>query len=124
MPVRAMLRVKDSVLFPCPRAPATMLAVKSVHKRRSTVSHSNNVTGIALAVAAAGMLGTTAPVFAGSDASASDTKVHCYGVNKCKGHNDCKTAENACKGQGSCKGHGFVLMSEKACDHLGGKVGK
>ena len=22
--------------------------------------------------------------------------VHCYGVNVCKGHNDCKTANNAC----------------------------
>jgi uncharacterized membrane protein len=86
--------------------------------------NSKKATGIALAVAAAGMLSTTAPVFATGDKSASDAKVHCYGVNKCKGHNDCKTAENACKGHGSCKGHGFVTMSAEACDHLGGKVGK
>ena len=76
-------------------------------------------TGVALAIAAAGMF-TMAPmtVMAGSDAN-----VHCYGVNKCKGHNDCKTANNACKGHASCKGQGFVAVSEKACDHLGGKVG-
>ena len=49
---------------------------------------------------------------------------HCYNVNTCKGHNDCKTAENACKGHAVCKGHGFVAMSAKACDDVGGKVGK
>ena len=87
------------------------------------MSISSKVTGIALAAAAAGML-STAPVLAGSEASGSNAEVHCYGVNKCKGHNDCKTADNACKGHASCKGHGFVAMSAKACDHIGGTVGK
>jgi len=27
--------------------------------------------------------------------------VHCFGINICKGHNDCKTATNACKGMAS-----------------------
>lgn len=48
---------------------------------------------------------------------------HCYGVNVCKGHNDCKTAENACKGHAVCKGHGFVALSAATCDDIGGKVG-
>lgn len=48
---------------------------------------------------------------------------HCYGVNACKGHNDCKTADNACKGHAACKGHGFVAMPAKACGDIGGKVG-
>ena len=48
---------------------------------------------------------------------------HCYGVNVCKGHNDCKTAENACAGHAVCKGHGFVAMSAKSCGDIGGKVG-
>jgi len=77
-------------------------------------------TGIALAVAAAGLF-TLAPVsvtMAGSDAN-----VHCYGVNKCKGNNDCKTASNSCKGQSGCKGKGFVAVSQEACDKLGGKKG-
>jgi hypothetical protein len=47
---------------------------------------------------------------------------HCYGVNKCKGHNDCKTAENACAGHAVCKGHGFVATSVKACADIGGKL--
>jgi len=48
---------------------------------------------------------------------------HCYNVNVCKGHNDCKTAENACAGHAVCKGHGFVAISSKACDDVGGEVG-
>ena len=79
----------------------------------------NKTTGAALALAAAGL-------FAGAPMAAhagDDSKVHCYGVNKCKGHNDCKTADNACKGHAACKGHGFVSMSEHACDAVGGKVG-
>lgn len=76
-------------------------------------------TGIALAVAAAGLF-TVAPL---TVVASSDGSVHCYGVNKCKGNNDCKSASNACKGKSSCKGQGFVKMSKEACDKVGGKVG-
>ena len=85
------------------------------------MKNSKKVMGAAMAIAAAGMLSAAAPSFA---EGSSSSNVHCYGVNKCKGHNDCKTASNACKGHASCKGKGFVAVSEKACDHLGGKVGK
>jgi len=47
----------------------------------------------------------------------------CYNVNICKGHNDCKTAENACAGHSACKGQGFVNISAKSCENIGGKVG-
>ena len=83
---------------------------------------SKRAMGMAMAIAAAGMLSTATPVFADKHAKAAKN-IHCYGVNRCKSHNDCKTADNACKGHGSCKGKGFVAVSEKACDHLGGKVG-
>ena len=79
--------------------------------------------GAAIAIAAAGMVGCTNSTVTDKSASAVPKNVHCYGVNKCKGHNDCKTASNACKGHSSCKGHGFVSLSDKACDHVGGKVG-
>lgn len=75
--------------------------------------------GAALALSAAGMVGTTTTVYA----SGSGTDIHCYGVNKCGGHNDCKSASNACKGKAACKGQGYVKMSAAACDHIGGKVG-
>jgi len=50
--------------------------------------------------------------------------VHCYGVNKCGGHNDCKTADNACAGKASCKGKGFVAAPAKSCKGIGGTVGE
>jgi hypothetical protein len=49
--------------------------------------------------------------------------VHCMGINACKGHNDCKTADNACKGQGSCKGKGFVALPAASCKNTGGTAG-
>jgi len=73
--------------------------------------------GSALALSAASMAGTATIASAGDSAN-----VHCYGVNKCKGHNDCKSAGNACKGQASCKGQGFVNMSADACSAIGGSV--
>ncbi|MCX4186687.1 hypothetical protein [Methylophaga sp. OBS4] len=83
------------------------------------MKHAITSTGVALAFAAASMLGAVPAVSAGEDKTA---KVHCYGVNVCKGHNDCKTAENACKGKGACKGQGFVSMSKEACEKIGGTV--
>ena len=82
---------------------------------------SKRAMGIAMAVAAAGLMSTSAPVFAGS---AADANIHCHGVNTCAGHNACKTASNACKGQASCKGLGFVSVSTEACEQLGGTVGE
>ena len=84
------------------------------------MTSSKKALSIAMAVTAAGLLNVATPVYAGS----SDGYVHCYGVNKCKGHNDCKTSQNACKGHASCKGQGFVAMSAGACEKIGGKVDK
>ncbi len=78
-------------------------------------------TTIALATAAAAMF-SAAPITAVQ--ASSDAGIHCFGVNKCKGHNDCKTGSNACKGNASCKAKGFVTMSKHACEEIGGSVGK
>jgi len=78
--------------------------------------------GAALAIAAAGMLSGVATA---ADVAAADGQadlVHCYGVNACGGHNDCKTADNACAGHSSCKGKGFVTMGSKACGNVGGST--
>ncbi len=83
--------------------------------------HSKKAMGIAMAIAAAGMLSAATPVFA---AGTTDTTIHCFGVNNCKGQNDCKTASNACKGMGSCKGMGFLNMSAQSCKKMGGKIVK
>jgi len=70
----------------------------------------------------AGSMFVSAPALAGSDEN--NAMVKCFGVNKCKGHNDCQTASNQCKGHGSCKGQGFVKMSRHACEAVGGKAKK
>lgn len=55
-----------------------------------------------------------------ADHHAEAKKVHCHGVNSCKGTSDCKTAEHSCKGANACKGHGFKEMTAEACTKAGG----
>ena len=68
--------------------------------------------GVAIATAAAMLFGTT---LVGSVSSASEGKIHCLGVNSCKGQSACTSANNACKGQNSCKGKGFLEMTKAQC---------
>ena len=75
--------------------------------------------GVALAIAAAGLVSSCTAAPTTDDAAAVDL-IHCYGVNICGGHNDCKTADNSCGGQATCKGTGFVAMPSKACADVGG----
>lgn len=78
------------------------------------------IQGTVLAIAAAGMFGLTGTAIAEDHAVAKEDLVKCYGVNVCKGHNDCATAKNDCAGHASCKGSGFVLVPSKACADVGG----
>lgn len=69
----------------------------------------------------------TAALFAGGvtgaiSAQAEEAKVHCGGVNACKGQSDCATAQNACKGMNACKGKGYKEVTKAECDETGGKV--
>ena len=50
-------------------------------------------TGASIAAAAA-FLALTAVTPTASAFAKADAKVHCYGVNSCKGTSDCKTAKN------------------------------
>ena len=82
---------------------------------RSTIESSiKGLTGAAIAAAAAGLfaMGTATPVLAAEEGA----KVHCEGVNSCKGQSDCASAKNSCKGQNSCKGEGFKEMSAQECE--------
>lgn len=81
-------------------------------------------TGVsAAAMAAIVAIATTAPGTAfAKDAAKEGTKVHCYGINSCKGTSDCKTAKNDCRGQNDCKGHGFKELTSKACAAAGGSL--
>ena len=76
------------------------------------MSTNTSLSGAAIATAAALLFSTVAV----GTASAEEAKMHCDGVNACKGQSACKTAANSCKGQNSCKGKGFVEMTAKDCD--------
>jgi hypothetical protein len=75
------------------------------------------ISGIALAVAAAGLFAVAG---CASEPAAQAAKGHCNGVNACKGQSACKTAKSACKGQNACKGQGFLEMSKADCQAAGG----
>jgi hypothetical protein len=75
--------------------------------------------GALVAAAVAGLFASATPMIASAKPAG---KVHCQGVNACKGKGGCKSADNACKGQNGCKGKGMMDMSEKACKAKGGTV--
>jgi uncharacterized membrane protein len=82
-----------------------------------TMKHGVSIATTA-ALLALSAVGPSAPAVA----KGAEAKVHCYGVNTCKGTSDCKTAKNECKGQNDCKGSGFKEMTAKQCTTAGGKL--
>ena len=77
--------------------------------------------GAMIAARAAGLFSAGAPMVASAGDSA---KVHCLGVNACKGKSACSTATSGCAGQNACKGKGWIELSEKDCKAKGGTVAK
>ena len=77
-------------------------------------------TKIVSVIAAAAAIAFVSAPITSTIVNAASKKVHCYGVNSCKGKSKCKTANNACKGQNSCKASGVVMKSAKQCAKLGG----
>ena len=75
--------------------------------------------GALIAAMAAGLFSAAAPVIAHA---ADAAKVHCEGVNACKGKGGCHSASNSCAGKNGCKGKGWMEMSEKECKDKGGKA--
>lgn len=79
-------------------------------------------TGLSLAATAAVIAVTAAAPTAPAFAKAGAAKVHCYGINSCKGTSDCKTAKNDCRGLNDCKGQGFKEVTAKQCKAGGGSL--
>lgn len=75
---------------------------------------------LASAVAGLFVAGAAHTALAGENEGA-EAKIHCDGVNACKGHSDCKTATNECKGLNSCKGKGYLSVTQQECDDLKAK---
>ncbi len=83
----------------------------------------NIKTGVAVAVAAAGLFVLSAPAISADMMDKAEVK--CAGANSCEGTSECKTASSSCKGLNSCKGEGWVkAVSMEACKTAGGKVVK
>ena len=77
----------------------------------------NTRSGAALAIApvSLALAGAATPVVAAT------AKVHCLGINSCKGKSDCKTPKNKCAGMNACTAQGWVFKeTEKACLDEGG----
>jgi hypothetical protein len=81
--------------------------------------HLKNTSGVTAATAAALLFGVA---FSGNTFASDEAKIHCTGVNACKGQSACKSANNACKGQNSCKSKGFLEMTRKECDDAKAKM--
>lgn len=83
--------------------------------KKPRMANALSLTSAVLAVAVAAPLATAN--------AASSTTVKCLGINSCKGHSDCKTANHECKGQNACKGQGWIAEpSASECLARGGKV--
>ena len=81
-----------------------------------------NAKTIMIASAAA-MLLISGSVVARADEMGSGKQVACMGINSCKGHGSCKSAQNDCKGKNGCKGQGKTMTSSaEDCTAKGGKV--
>lgn len=77
--------------------------------------------GMLFATAAAGLFLSGAVVAQATD-KAADDKVHCAGVNACKGQGACAGGGHSCAGKNGCKGQGWVDASKEECAKKGGKV--
>ena len=51
-----------------------------------------------------------------------EAKVHCTGVNECKGKGECAAAGNSCGGKNECKGKGVTMIPKDECTKKGGTV--
>jgi hypothetical protein len=77
-----------------------------------------------VASAAAGLFVAGLVGAAHAQEPSAEAKVKCEGVNSCKGHSDCKSAQNDCKGKNSCAGKGFLTMTKAECDAAKAKAGE
>ncbi len=58
-------------------------------------------------------------------AKSGDEKIHCLGINGCKGKSECGVdGKHGCAGANACKGQGWITLAKKEClDKKGTIVG-
>ncbi len=85
----------------------------------------SHVKGALIATAVAGMFiakGALAQGYGDKGEKAEAAKVHCEGVNECKGKGACGGAGHDCAGKNACKGKGWIELSADECKAKGGTV--
>ena len=70
----------------------------------------------------AGLMGAAVSGLALAEMKASEGKVECYGVNKCKGQGACGGNGASCAGTNSCKGKGWIELTKEECAKRKGKT--
>src|ERR1700687_157795 len=81
-----------------------------------------HVKGGMTAAAFAGLFLAKGALAQGEAPKAEAAKVHCQGVNACKGQGACGGAGHDCAGKNECKGKGWGEMSAADCKTKGGTV--
>lgn len=66
--------------------------------------------------------GTVSSPVENSIQAPAEARIHCGGVNSCKGQTACRSANNSCKGQNNCKGEGWLYLTKEDCEAKGGAV--
>lgn len=70
-----------------------------------------------------GMKDKPAPMKKDAGSKKGAEKVHCFGINSCKGKSECAVdGKSQCNGQNACKGQGWTSLSRKACGKKKGTV--
>ena len=83
----------------------------------------NHVKGAVIATAVAGLFLAKGAVAQGyGEPKAEAAKVHCEGVNACKGQGACSGGGHDCAGKNTCKGKGWIDLSADECKTKGGTV--
>lgn len=77
--------------------------------------------GAFVAAAVAGLFSAGTPLIAQAK---TEAKVHCAGINACKGQGKCSGAGHSCAGMNSCKGKGWIETTAKECKAKKGTIEK
>ncbi len=69
-----------------------------------------------LAASVAGLLAAVGTMMPNPSAQAAeDTKVPCYGINKCKGVGECAGKGHTCAGMNGCSGQSYLKLDKETC---------
>lgn len=75
---------------------------------------------VLLASAVAGLLSAGAAGVAQAADEPTAEKVHCYGINNCKGTGDCSGKGHQCAGHNACAGQGHINLTKDLCLRIKG----